>query len=66
MSRKATALCKYRLLTRQELVFDSFGSKNGQQSVGCIHTAGSYTVKITTSDVAWCVYALQTLDKKSH
>ncbi|MDD3695460.1 MAG: hypothetical protein PHG44_05775 [Lentisphaeria bacterium] len=49
-----------------ELVFDSFGSKNGLQSGGCIHTAGSYTVKITTSDVAWCVYALQTLDKKSH
>jgi len=38
--------------------FDSMTSKAGNKGGGWMYAPGTYSIKITTSDVAWCVYAL--------
>jgi hypothetical protein len=38
--------------------FDSMTSKGGSKGGGWMYAPGTYSIKITTSDVPWCIYAL--------
>ena len=44
------------------MIYDSLTSKAGNKGGGWIYAPGTYSIKITTSDVAWCVYALTAAD----
>ncbi len=53
------------------MIYDSLTSKAGNKGEGWIYAPGTYSIKIITSDVAWCVYAFtvaeateETADKK--
>lgn len=47
------------------MLFDSLTSKAGNKGGGWIYDPGKYTIKITTSDVSWCVYVLTPANEAS-
>lgn len=45
-----------------KLAYDSLTSKSGVKGEGWIHTPGTFTVKVSTSDVAWRLHASTVLE----